>query len=508
MKRPDGRWSWIVVEWDLHRVPIEKDREHLVQLVMAQDDARYWERGHEDSFPIWVLIAQDEFRLQDYYSILRGASVARQLPLPKAYLTTFSEFLALRENPAAPIWYSTFSGQRVPLLHGIEGMALPLPSQPHWRKLILDHRPLRQKSGALTPLGLAAFAQGSKQMPDAGVITNPVAAALLLKPLEKRICDEVAAHPLLSVDEIALLLHLSSKKCWLATRKMVKMELVEEHMISGREEGAAATLATVANKLGVARALVSEPRFLLAPKGMEYLTMVAGFGNGVRRYAKARGWAEGFEKLLRCWEHTQEENAFSIGLARIAEKRGHELAWLSELESRMYYSDGSVYSARTPRRRTNGMWRHSFLPDGRGTYTAEEKHYDFALEIERSRVARTKLRRKLTEYYACLTGNILRGRGIEFLRLLVVTSSWERAETLRKVALQLDVQFQGEGILSVFITTFDRLRASAADAPIWLRIDPGQPDDTALTLPKTYCFDCFVPQPKMPREPGRVTYIG
>ncbi|MCL4488339.1 MAG: hypothetical protein M1132_01035 [Chloroflexi bacterium] len=527
MRRPDGRWTAIVVEWDLRRVPIEKDREHIVQLVVAQDDARYWERGREDSFPIWVLIAQDDLRLQDYYSILRAASVARQLPLPHAYLTTFREFLTLRDNPAAAIWYSTISGQRMPLLYGIEGTTLPLPDQPPWKRLTLDTPRSGKKSGAMTPEILAGLAQGSKQKPNTEPLNSPVAAALLLKPREKRILDEVASHPLLSANEMASLLHLSTKRSRLGTRKLANLELVGEHSISDQETQEAVALTSGDINASVARAAIPEPRFLLAQKGMHYLAMVAGFGNGVRRYAKARGWADGFDKLLRYWEHTREENAFFISLARIAEKRGHELSWLSELESRLYYSEGNDYSAHLPRRRAkretgsgepsasksnrsdqSRVWRHSFLPDGRGTYSANGKRYDFALEIDRSRMAEAKIRRKLTEYYACLTGNVLRGRGIEFLRLLMVTNSWERAETLRKVALELDAAFQGEGILSVFITTFDRLRASGANSPIWLRVDPGQQGGSALTQPKTYCFECFIPKTQAPREPGRVTYIG
>ena len=524
MARPDGRWCTMVVEWDLRRVPIEKDREHLVQLVMAQDDARYWERGREESFPVWVLVAQDELRLQDYYSILRAASVARQLPLPHAYLTTFAEVLALRDNPAAPIWYSTVSGERMPLLYSTPGTPLPRPDQPPWKKLTLDHRTSGDISGIITTELLARLGQGSKDRLSVEDVSSLVAIALVLKPLEKRVLDEIASHPLLAPAEMASLLHLSAWRTRKATQKLAAMALIEGHSVSDRENEETVDLASGSPTLNSARSPVPEKRFLLAAKGMQYLALVAGFGNGVRRYAKARGWADGFDKLLRYWEHTREENAFFLGLAQVAKKHRHELVWLSELESRLYYGDGGdciphVSHRRTrlgtepreiqpsrPRPRKSG--RHSFLPDGRGTYIAEGRRYEFALEIDRSRMAEQKVRRKLTEYYACLTGNVLRGRGIEFLRLLMVTSSWERAETLRKVGMQLEAQFHGDGILSVFITTFDRLRASGADAPIWLRIHPGQQGESALTLPKTYCFDCFIPRPKLPHAPGQVTYTG
>jgi hypothetical protein len=107
--RPDSRWAFVVVEWDLRRVTVDKDRERLVNLVLAQDDERFWGPDKEELFPIWVLIAQDELRLQDYYALLRAAALSRQLPMPRAYMTTFAEVMTLREYPAYPIWYSTVS---------------------------------------------------------------------------------------------------------------------------------------------------------------------------------------------------------------------------------------------------------------------------------------------------------------------------------------------------------------------------------------------------------------
>ena len=49
-----------------------------------------------------MLIAQDEFRLQDYYAVLRATATAQQLPMPRAYLTTFAQMRALRDDPARP----------------------------------------------------------------------------------------------------------------------------------------------------------------------------------------------------------------------------------------------------------------------------------------------------------------------------------------------------------------------------------------------------------------------
>ena len=217
---------------------------------------------------------------------------------------------------------------------------------------------------------------------------------------------------------------------------------------------------------------------------MRYLGVIAGFENNVQRYIKVRGWATGIGVLLRHWEHTRAENAVFLMFAQIAQRRQHELIWLSELESRLYYSDSDDSRIR-PYRRSSRRGRpprhgsgdgsdqansgpkkerkkryHSFLPDGRGTYIAEGERYEFALEIDRSRSSRAKFRRKLLEYYSCITSNILRGRGIELLRLLVITHSWERAEAIREIAVTLERELYGQGILPIYITTLSRLQAT------------------------------------------------
>jgi hypothetical protein len=270
--------------------------------------------------------------------------------------------------------------------------------------------------------------------------------ALNLLPLEKRILDEIAAHPLLTRDEIALLLQATRRRVQPGLAKMTTLKLIEAH----------------------------DGRNLIAPKGQKYLALAAGFGNAVQRYARARGWGKGFGSLMRHWEHTQEENKFFLHLAEVAQERDHTLTWLSELESRLYYEAGQR--------------RHSFLPDGRGTYLARDARFEFALEIDRSGSPQKRFRGKLAEYEACIGSNVLRSEGIELLRVLVVTKSWERAESWRRAAQSVRVQFP------IFVTTFDRLYASGADACIWWRIDLPNSPEFAAASPKQHCFECFANQ--------------
>jgi hypothetical protein len=185
--------------------------------------------------------------------------------------------------------------------------------------------------------------------------------------------------------------------------------------------------------------------------------------------------------LLKYFHHTQQENIVFLQLARIAHRRQHTLTWLSELESRLYYDLNDR--------------RHSFLPDGRGTYATGDRRYEFTVEIDRSRAWRKKLRRKMSEYVACLMSNVLRGEQVERLHILFVTGSWERAETIRKTVIALARDKQAESVLHLYITTFDRLHASGADGAIWLPVEIEPSTRLGTTFPKTYCFDCFDPAP-------------
>lgn len=433
----EPRWIPAVLELDLRLVAVEAERKRFAQFVAAQDDPRFWKKEAEFQFPVLLIVAQDEFRLQEYYALLRGLALARQLPMPRAYLTTFREMLKLREDNTLPIWYSTVSSKSVPLLIDLEGNRGPLPDPVPWRKLPLVTSSAKNNFDVITP-DYPVIANGNSSNEPHQL----AGLAFALLPLEKRLLDEIAAHPVLGQKDLALLLQ--------ATERRVRPALVRLQ--------------------GYALVEAQHERYLLASRGERYLALSAGFGNAVRRYARVRGWGRGWEVLLKHWEHTRAENDFFLHLAAIAQRRGDTLLWLSELESRLYYHAGHR--------------RHSFMPDGRGTYLAGQRACEFALEIDRTRASQEKMRRKFIEYAACLDSHVLRKEGIEFLRLLLITSSWERAENLRQVALQVS------GGVPIFITTFDRYRASGADAAIWLRGDQAS-DESAAETPKVHCFDCF-----------------
>jgi hypothetical protein len=66
---------------------------------------------------------------------------------------------------------------------------------------------------------------------------------------------------------------------------------------------------------------------------------------------------------------------------------------------------------------------------------------------------------------------------------------------VRETVLALAQEQQAEQVLQLYITTFDRLQASGADAAIWLPLRSELLQRLGTVLPKTYCFDCFRPSP-------------
>jgi hypothetical protein len=471
LARADGRWATVGLEFDTLAAPVDAERERLTRWVEAQSDPRFIGPHHEDAFPILVIIARDEFRLQDYYTLLRSAAAARRLPLPPAYLATADRAWALRSNPAAPVWYSTISNRtQVPLLSDAPGHAVTPPPPVPWQQLPLGRA--GQNAGA----EIASLPKDAA--PAFTTLRGLAALALSLTPQDKQMLDEVARHPLLSAAELALLLQASRWRTENTLARLARWKLIEPRHAAAPAEPDRPR---------------PTPRYLLGSNGVRYLTAEAGFGEAAARYARARGWGRGFETLTRHWEHTRAENALFLEFARLAKERHHTFTWLSELESRLYYEYGNL----------GGQRRQSFLPDGRGTYLAGDTRYEFAVEIDRTRAGAAKFRRKLSAYYAVVTSKILRDDTSALLRVLVVTGSWERATTLCQTALALARELKAErDPLPLWVTTFDLLRVKGADAPIWIGAHTAH--DAALTraldLPRTYCFECFRPVPPQPRE--------
>ncbi len=465
VKRLNGRWVTVFVEFDTGRVPVANLGERMRAFVQAQRDPRFAYSRTED-FPTLVIIASDPRRLQEYYALIHTSARAFQLPVPTVYLALSSEAIQVRDDKAASIWYSTSLGRRTALFTEANGNTTTYPLGPTWQLIVVATKGQTNDSARIEPLG-------SEGRVGTGLVAY-ASVSLALDPIDKQLIDEVARHPLLTAEELTVVLQVTAWYVEKHLRQLVRWQLVE-----GYGFASSGKLVRVDSESERPESLSKNPgvHYLIGTAGVCYLAAVAGFDRRVSRYARARGWGKGLDALVKYYEHTRQENAVFLQLALAAQKRKHLLTWLSETESRLYYSINDR--------------RHSFMPDGRGTYWDGERRFEFTVEIDRSRASRKKLRRKLNEYIACLMANVLRGEQVERLSILFVTQSWERAETVRNTILALACEKQAERILDLYITTFARLQASGPDAAIWMTLSESTDNRPGTLVPKTYCFDCF-----------------
>ncbi len=273
-------------------------------------------------------------------------------------------------------------------------------------------------------------------------LTSLAGLKRMLAPLAKRALDEVAAHPMLSTPEIALSLQISERGLQTMLKELRGFKLIQ------------------------AASQERDERFVLTQLGIAYLAAAQGFGRAVKGYALARGWKHGTTSMANYWEHTKSENRFFLQLAQAAKAHGARVTWRSELECRLYYE-------------ARGR-RESFLPDGDAVYQGDWGQVRLALEIDRSRASIRKLRRKFNQYLASWQSRVFGALSDRDFRLLVVTTSWQRAKVLRRLVLELARPFRTT--LPILITTFEMLERPGLDRPIWHRVD---------TWERCYCIESW-----------------
>ncbi len=409
------------IEYDTGVLPL--DAQKVRQWVEWQLAPPFIGRGNEVRFPVFLIIAPDANRLSGYYTLMRAAALARGLPLPRAYFTTTAALAHF--GVTAPIWYASTTGAKTTLFAEVRSAPADLSD--------LQCIGIRGKSSSTSanPSSLTlAELDGRPRTP----LSQWVQLKSRLAPQEKRVLNEIGAHPMLAASEISLLRQEAPWRVKAALGALERFKLIEAHR---RDE---------------------ETRFVVSNAGVQYLAACAGFGRAAKRYARARGWKHGTRSMIRHWEHTKAENQFFLQFAQAAQKHGGYLTWRSELECCLYYE------ARGRRR--------SFLPDGEGIYRDSYRRIHFALEIERGRTSLHKLRVKLTQYYAFMESRLFRQTSGGEFRLFMVTTSWPRALKLRRIALELAQQW-GMARLPLWITTFNWLRAESlgVGAAIWRGID-------------------------------------
>lgn len=480
LKQCEGeRFVRCFIEYDNPNVPVPGQRERFARWLRAQRAQNTFDREGNLLTPALVVIAHDAYRLNEYIELFRRLALRYRFALPGIYLAAETEVDAARADPAQRIWYSIGVGARRTLLEDESGWTVELEN-PRWRPIVA--RVQGQTPILITP---------ARQDRTRGVTLQEMAALnLALRLTDHKLMRWIAAHPLLSEQELAVLMPCDRAQVSKGLKKLVTLDLIEKKSAPSPD-----ALREIAETMMDTRTLKHKMKtryWVTTERGERYLAAIDGFGAALVQYRRAKLWSpEQTERLVRQWSHTRLSNLLFVKLAQASQSRGLELEWFSEAESRFYFS-------------VNGE-RQAFLPDGRGTLNGNGRVVPFVLEMDTTRSNAGKIRRKLELYFAAVSERVLPENPNETPRILIITHSPDRMRHLIKTANEVAAQMDSENgslrrIAPVLFAQQQTivLPNVVIDRPVW----------TDLNGQRTYCFEEFSPVPSKPdtTRTGRVTY--
>ncbi len=494
---PDASEIALVFEVDTFSAPVALQRTRLARLCLAQDDVRFIGFEERNKFPTLVVLAATPERAQEYRRVLLGLGFITGI-VPHTFFITPQNLSRFWREPDAAVWETEFDATPVPFLHGVVGARHPLG-----KLFVISAYPPNTSSGStfFAPRPLASEKLIRKSRRDIAAL------ALALPPHDKRLLEQVGAHPLLSARELAFETCQTAQSVRRALKRLGAWQLIAAQRAPGATPQSA-------------------QYYVLAERGVWFLAARASFGLGVAQFAKFKGWKKRFGELVRHWEHTRLENELFLQLHAYARRQRHTFGWVSELEARLYLDDPAAHVStrfgarrhRSPRAQVErGEWNdihleddvtrdvlqgnararalaergqrlRSFLPDGSGVYETPTHTYYIVLEVDRAKASTRKITQKFS-YYAA----VIFAQAIANWRILIVTSGWERALNLswyvfRLAQIGLDgtkadwrreefirslqrdrwERFVNEWMLPVWVTTEAAMKAQGVAAPIWL----------------------------------------
>jgi DNA-binding MarR family transcriptional regulator len=440
------RWGpWrapFFLAWDRAGAPPFHRRKRVGAWYAFRESDHPW--GRDDIPPI-LAVCPGETEAKQWARAVLAASDRRQAPRLPVFLTDV--LFALIGGPLGPVWRRPDGTVRAHLCERLV-----------WRPAV----PAEAGTiGAKNPTGpldtvsvsgptLRAWARQAVEPPGetARARSSPerlAALSLVTSPTEKRALEWLGHHPLLSDDDLAVILRVSGQLPARLLRNLARHGLVESTGKALEDEAA------------------PPRRYYLTDVGLKLLA--ARDGTPPRRYARYGVVAAAMPKkqgdgrlgtLLRQLDHTVGVNRFFVRMIRDSVKGGPRLVrWLSASEAAQKFTYGDV--------------THWLRPDGAGDVWWRGRMRRFYLEWDRGTVKLPDLVEKCRSYAAYYAS--LARTGVpdsDRPSALVVTSSPVREGVLwRTLLAALDEVASSP---CHFFTTVDTIIGRTGPlAPVWRR---------------------------------------
>jgi hypothetical protein len=365
--------------------------------------------GRDDIPPILVLHPGAEEAEQWAGAVLR-ASDRRQVAPLHVFLSDADR--ALGEGPLGAVWRRPDGTARAHLCERLMWrLTIPAAAEPF--RIADRTKPLETVSGdgpSLRDWAAQTVPSTEEGWGERRGLDRLAALSLVTNQTEKRVLEWLGHHPLLSADDLAVILRLASQLPPRLLGNLARCGLVESTGKALEDE--------------------AEPprRYYLSELGLKLLA--ARDGVPPRRYARHGIVAASMSEkkkgggrlgtLLRQLDHTVGVNRFFVRLIRDGATGRRLVRWLSASEAAQRFTYGEV--------------THWLRPDGAGDVHFQGRVRRFYLEWDRGTVRWPDMIEKFRSYAMCFAA--LRRRGTELHatpRVLVVTVSPQREDAIWRI---------------------------------------------------------------------------
>ena len=368
------RWgSWhapFFVAWDRAGAPPFHRRRRVAAWHTFRDTHHPW--GRDDIPPILVVCPGEAEAEQWARALLAARREVAPLPV---FLTDVTS--ALREGPLGPVWRRPDGSVRAHLCERLVWR----PAIPEEAKGLRAANPAAEMEPIESGQPPWEWAKQVAALPDQGrrAPSNRErlsALSVVTSPIEKRMLEWLGHHPLLSADDLAVILRVSRELPQRLLDNLLRYGLVDSTDKRLKDEASASQryfLTHVGLRLLAARDGVPPRRY--ARHGVVAAAMPGKQGGGR------------LQTLLRQLDHTAGVNRFFVSLIAAGAKGAPRLVrWLSASESAQRFTCGDV--------------PHWLRPDGAGDVHWQGKVRRFYLEWDRGTVRWPEMVEKLRVYAA------------------------------------------------------------------------------------------------------------